>query len=108
MSRRCGEARAAGYHLIVGYHTRRVSALCEGRTVAVEAAARSLVPMAHVYRDVGPIPTGGIDGSNFARYLAAPGMLAVGGSWIASKDFIRAGSDDEIERLARAAQETRS
>ena len=50
----------------------------------------------------------GVDGSNFRDYLAAPGVLAVGGSWIAPAEVVRAGRYDEIERLAQQAQETLS
>jgi 2-dehydro-3-deoxyphosphogluconate aldolase/(4S)-4-hydroxy-2-oxoglutarate aldolase len=67
-----------------------------------------LKAVAAVYPDVRFIPTGGVDGSNFRDYLAAPGVLAVGGSWIAPKELVRSGRYDEIERLAREAHETHS
>jgi len=65
-----------------------------------------LAAVAAVYPDVRFIPTGGVDVSNLGDYLSAPGVLAVGGSWIASNDLVRAGRYDEIQRLARQAKET--
>ena len=48
-------------------------------------------------------PTGGIDADNAPAYLAQPNVAAVGGSWVAPKDAIRAGDFDRITGLARAA-----
>jgi 2-dehydro-3-deoxyphosphogluconate aldolase/(4S)-4-hydroxy-2-oxoglutarate aldolase len=48
-------------------------------------------------------PTGGIDGTNAAAYLATPNVGAVGGSWVAPKDAIAAGDFDRITTLARGA-----
>jgi 2-dehydro-3-deoxyphosphogluconate aldolase/(4S)-4-hydroxy-2-oxoglutarate aldolase len=59
--------------------------------------------IAAVYPDLGFIPTGGINGGNLEAYLTAPGVVAVGGSWITSKELIRSGNYVEIERLARDA-----
>jgi len=59
-----------------------------------------LAAIAAVYPDVRFIPTGGVDASNLTDYLAAPGVLAVGGSWIAPRHLVRAGRYEEIERLA--------
>jgi 2-dehydro-3-deoxyphosphogluconate aldolase/(4S)-4-hydroxy-2-oxoglutarate aldolase len=49
------------------------------------------------------VPTGGIDMSNLARYLAVPQVVAVGGSWIAPRDLIATGRLDAIEARAREA-----
>jgi len=57
------------------------------------------------YRDVRFLPTGGIDASNLADYLAVPSVLACGGSWLCDQALIRDGRFDEIERLAREAVE---
>ena len=67
-----------------------------------------LAAVAAVYANVRFIPTGGVDASNLRDYLAAPGVLAVGGSWIASEDLVRAGRYGDIERLAAQAKETLS
>ena len=48
-------------------------------------------------------PTGGIDGSNAASYLACPNVLAVGGSWVAPKDAVSAGDFARISELAGEA-----
>lgn len=48
-------------------------------------------------------PTGGIDDSNAAHYLALANVAAVGGSWMAPREAIRAGDFDHIAELARKA-----
>jgi 2-dehydro-3-deoxyphosphogluconate aldolase/(4S)-4-hydroxy-2-oxoglutarate aldolase len=48
-------------------------------------------------------PTGGIDASNAADFLAEPNVVCVGGSWPAPARLIREGRFDEITALARAA-----
>jgi 2-dehydro-3-deoxyphosphogluconate aldolase/(4S)-4-hydroxy-2-oxoglutarate aldolase len=49
------------------------------------------------------IPTGGIDATNAAEYLALPVVAAVGGSWMVASDLVKAGKWDEITRLSREA-----
>lgn len=53
--------------------------------------------------DLAFCPTGGVGADNAAEYLALPTVFAVGGSWLAPADAIRAGDWDRIEGLARAA-----
>ena len=53
--------------------------------------------LAAPFRRVRFVPTGGIDISNLARYLA------VGGSWIAPRDLVAAGHLATIEARAREA-----
>ena len=48
-------------------------------------------------------PTGGVTLANAPTYLALNSVRCVGGSWIATKDLIRAGRWDEITRLAAEA-----
>ncbi len=48
-------------------------------------------------------PTGGIHAGNAADYLALPNVAAVGGSWIAPTDLIRAQDWPEIATRARKA-----
>jgi 2-dehydro-3-deoxyphosphogluconate aldolase / (4S)-4-hydroxy-2-oxoglutarate aldolase len=67
-----------------------------------------LKAVAAVYPDVKFIPTGGVDASTVADYLAVPSVLAVGGSWIAPANLIHEGRYDEIERLARGARKRAS
>jgi 2-dehydro-3-deoxyphosphogluconate aldolase/(4S)-4-hydroxy-2-oxoglutarate aldolase len=59
--------------------------------------------LAAPFRRVRFVPTGGIDMSNLARYLAVLQVVAVGGSWITPRDLVAAGSLDAIEARAREA-----
>jgi 2-dehydro-3-deoxyphosphogluconate aldolase/(4S)-4-hydroxy-2-oxoglutarate aldolase len=47
------------------------------------------------------IPTGGISTKNAPEYLGYDKILAVGGSWVASKDLINAGKFDEIAKITK-------
>jgi len=49
------------------------------------------------------IPTGGIGQENLADYLATPGVIACGGSWIAPPNLVARGAWEEIEERARLA-----
>ena len=53
--------------------------------------------------DLAFCPTGGIDASNAADFLALPNVLCVGGSWVAPNAAIECGAWGRIETLARAA-----
>jgi 2-dehydro-3-deoxyphosphogluconate aldolase/(4S)-4-hydroxy-2-oxoglutarate aldolase len=55
------------------------------------------------YGDVRFIPTGGVDMTNLAAYVAYPKVHAVGGSWMVKADLIRDGRFAEISRLCREA-----
>jgi 2-dehydro-3-deoxyphosphogluconate aldolase/(4S)-4-hydroxy-2-oxoglutarate aldolase len=57
------------------------------------------------YPEMRYVPTGGVTSASLADYLAVPSVLAVGGSWLARPELLRAGRYDEIERLAREARE---
>lgn len=59
--------------------------------------------MSAPYGDVTFLPTGGINEKNVGDYLAFPKVLAVGGSWMAPEDAIKAKDWDRIEALARNA-----
>ncbi len=48
-------------------------------------------------------PTGGVNLSNAASYLALPNVTCVGGSWVAPKNLIAARDWDAITRLAQEA-----
>jgi 2-dehydro-3-deoxyphosphogluconate aldolase/(4S)-4-hydroxy-2-oxoglutarate aldolase len=58
--------------------------------------------------DIKFCPTGGITDKNIAAYLGCPNVLAVGGSWVAPKDALRAGDFSAITRLAREASALRA
>ena len=49
------------------------------------------------------IPTGGISQANAADYFKNPKVLAVGGSWMVSKDMVNAGDFDGIAEKSAAA-----
>lgn len=49
------------------------------------------------------IPTGGISAENLKDYLALEPVLAVGGSWMVSSKFVKAGDWESIRELAREA-----
>jgi len=57
------------------------------------------------YADVRFMPTGGIDESNLASYLALRNVLACGGTWMVKDELIRQGKFDEIALLSRQAVE---
>jgi 2-dehydro-3-deoxyphosphogluconate aldolase/(4S)-4-hydroxy-2-oxoglutarate aldolase len=52
------------------------------------------------YRGMRFVPTGGIGPGDLADYLSLPSVLAVGGTWIASRDLVAAGDLATIRRLA--------
>jgi 2-dehydro-3-deoxyphosphogluconate aldolase/(4S)-4-hydroxy-2-oxoglutarate aldolase len=52
-------------------------------------------------------PTGGVNGANAAAYLALPNVVAVGGTWVAPRSMISAGTFDRIAELAREASALR-
>ena len=49
------------------------------------------------------IPTGGINQANAAEYFKNPKILAVGGSWMVTKDMVAAGDFDGIAEKSAAA-----
>lgn len=53
-------------------------------------------------------PTGGIDMSNAADYLALPNVFAVGGSWVAPREALAGGDYARIAALARNAVNLRA
>ena len=65
------------------------------------AAIRSL---ATVVPDVGFVPTGGVSEENLTDYLAAPGVVACGGSWLADRTLAARRDFATIEDKARRAR----
>jgi 2-dehydro-3-deoxyphosphogluconate aldolase/(4S)-4-hydroxy-2-oxoglutarate aldolase len=64
-----------------------------------------LKAIAAPYTTVQFIPTGGINVSNLAAYLASPRVVACGGSWMAPQEWIAAKQFDRIRaESARAAE----
>jgi 2-dehydro-3-deoxyphosphogluconate aldolase/(4S)-4-hydroxy-2-oxoglutarate aldolase len=64
------------------------------------------------YKQVRFMPTGGIDDSNLAKYIALPEVAACAGSWMAKQHWIAAKDYERISRASRDAvttvRETRS
>ncbi|MBN9155140.1 MAG: bifunctional 4-hydroxy-2-oxoglutarate aldolase/2-dehydro-3-deoxy-phosphogluconate aldolase [Microbacterium sp.] len=58
---------------------------------------------AAVFPDVTFIPTGGIDATRAAAYLALPSVAAVGGSWMVPRAAIADGDLVAVAELCRAA-----
>ena len=89
-----GEAMTLAEH---GYtHLKFFPAETSGGVAALKQLAAPL-PLIHF------CPTGGLDQSNAADYLACPNVFAVGGSWPAPAKLVEAEAWGEIEKLARAA-----
>ena len=63
----------------------------------------ALKSFAGPFPDIRFCPTGGIDAANAAEFLALSNVVAVGGSWLAPTNLIRAQRWSEITALARAA-----
>jgi 2-dehydro-3-deoxyphosphogluconate aldolase/(4S)-4-hydroxy-2-oxoglutarate aldolase len=70
---------------------------------ATSGGVRGIQALAAPFREVRFVPTGGIDTSNAADYLALPSVIAVGGSWMVPRDRINAGAFDDVAGLAAGA-----
>ncbi|MDB6059907.1 MAG: 4-hydroxy-2-oxoglutarate aldolase / 2-dehydro-3-deoxyphosphogluconate aldolase [Verrucomicrobiaceae bacterium] len=55
------------------------------------------------YSQIKLMPTGGIGTANICEYLAIPGVIACGGSWMVEPELIRRGEWAEIGRRVREA-----
>ncbi|MCG6893731.1 MAG: bifunctional 4-hydroxy-2-oxoglutarate aldolase/2-dehydro-3-deoxy-phosphogluconate aldolase [Desulfobacteraceae bacterium] len=64
---------------------------------------KTLKAMTGPYAAVGFIPTGGINPSNLAEYLAFPKVVACGGTWLAPSAAIAGGRFDAIRKNVREA-----
>ncbi|HEU0061751.1 MAG TPA: bifunctional 4-hydroxy-2-oxoglutarate aldolase/2-dehydro-3-deoxy-phosphogluconate aldolase [Hyphomicrobiaceae bacterium] len=53
-------------------------------------------------------PTGGINEANLSDWLAVPGVIAIGGSWLAPDDKVRARDWDAITDIARRSRARRA
>ncbi len=56
------------------------------------------------FPDMRFLPTGGVNADNLAQYLSADCVVAVGGSWLCTKNDIAAGNFDRIAELAASAR----
>lgn len=73
--------------------------------------AKAIAALAAPFTGLGFVPTGGVGPANLAEYLAVPAVLAVGGSWMVSRDLLRAGDVDglrtQVAEAVRLAAELR-
>ncbi len=59
--------------------------------------------LAGPFRDVSFVPTGGIDPTNLADWLAAPGVVACGGTWLAKREWLARGDFASVRSAAAEA-----
>lgn len=64
---------------------------------------RALSALAGPFPEMRFVPTGGISPANAGEYLAAPCVLAVGGTWMVTSELIASGRWDRIRELATQA-----
>jgi len=104
-------ARASGVPFIPGVATasEAMRAQDEGFNILKLFPAEAVGGIKLLKALAGPLPelrfcpTGGIDASNAANYLALPNVLAVGGSWLTPEAALAAQDWDKITALAREA-----
>jgi 2-dehydro-3-deoxyphosphogluconate aldolase/(4S)-4-hydroxy-2-oxoglutarate aldolase len=71
-------------------------------TIGGPDALKSIgAPFAHL--GIKYVPTGGVSPANMADWLKVPGVAAVGGTWIAKTEDIRAEAWDKIAANCREA-----
>ena len=63
----------------------------------------ALKALAGPFPDVAFCPTGGIDQSNAADFLALPNVLCVGGSWVAPPDLVQEQAWSQLSAVAAEA-----
>jgi len=80
-----------GYRVLKLFPAEQVGGICMLKALAAPLA------------DLAFCPTGGIDAEKARSYLALGNVAAVGGSWVAPADLVRAGRFEEITQLARDA-----
>lgn len=69
----------------------------------VSGGVKMLKAIGGPYPEVRFMPTGGINLTNVADYLALPQVVACGGSWMVRKQLIRDGEFEQITKLAHEA-----
>jgi 2-dehydro-3-deoxyphosphogluconate aldolase/(4S)-4-hydroxy-2-oxoglutarate aldolase len=65
--------------------------------------ARAIAALAAPFAGVRFVPTGGINATNLADYLALPVVAAVGGSWMVPRDRVRRGDFETVRALTADA-----
>jgi 2-dehydro-3-deoxyphosphogluconate aldolase/(4S)-4-hydroxy-2-oxoglutarate aldolase len=70
---------------------------------ALAGGVPMLKALSSVFGEMRFLPTGGISAANLGEYLALPGVLACGGSWLTPAEAIAAGDYAAVTRLADEA-----
>jgi 2-dehydro-3-deoxyphosphogluconate aldolase/(4S)-4-hydroxy-2-oxoglutarate aldolase len=66
----------------------------------------TLSALAQPFPDMRFVPTGGVRADTIAAYLAHPSVLAVGGTWLATRETLRESGDlPQVTALARDARD---
>ncbi len=84
-------ARAAGFDIVKLF------------PAAVLGGAAAVAALAAAFPGVGFVPTGGVDATTAADYLAHPQVLAVGGSWMLDRAMVAARDWEQVRSAAAVA-----
>lgn len=71
---------------------------------SLSGGAPFLKAMAAVFQDIAFCPTGGINNHNQQEYLALKNVFAVGGTWIATPEWVANQQWSQITQACKAAQ----
>ncbi len=96
-----GVATPSDIERAFGLGCRRQKFFPAGTLGGVSALKAMAAPYAHLGIEF--CPTGGVSLENMAEYLALPQVIAVGGSWVATREEIREHRWAEITKKAAAA-----
>ena len=69
---------------------------------SLSGGAPFLKAVSSVFRDVTFCPTGGVNQLNKTDYLSLPNVFAVGGTWVAKKEWV---SEENWEAITQSCQE---
>lgn len=70
---------------------------------SLSGGAPFLSAVSSVFKSVSFCPTGGVNQNNQADYLSLPNVFAVGGTWVAKKEWVTAGNWQAITDACREA-----
>lgn len=76
---------------------------CKFFPAATHGGPDALRALGGPFQKVQFIPTGGVKPGNLGDYLTLPNVAAVGGTWVASPDLLKAGEFDRIQDIASQA-----
>jgi len=69
----------------------------------VYGGLKAMKALAAPFTGIKFIPTGGVNADNLGEYLSAPYVRAVGGSWLCTREDVKAGNFARITELCRQA-----